>query len=215
MMRIGLQGLRGGVGTTSIVAGLAHAAWQQGARVLVMDLDREGQLGLHFGLPHDTYLGLSTLGRPELEWRQGLYHCRDGLDLLRHCGGEGDGNWLAQLDGYDLLLLDLPPSRRAPPLDRHLTVVNADANCHVRLHRHEFAPQEQLLVTQFASGRALQQDLLELGLDGGAPLLSIRLHRDEAMAESLAAKQPVGQYSPESLIASELAALARWCLEPA
>ncbi|MGY3927075.1 cellulose synthase operon protein YhjQ/BcsQ [Aeromonas simiae] len=213
MMRVGLQGLRGGVGTTSIVAGLAYAAWQQGARVLVVELNREGQLGLHFGLPYDTPGGWSVLRHPEQEWRQALHHCQDGLDLLLHGGEEGAYPWLEQLDGYDLLLLDLPRSQRIPHLDRYLTVVNADANCHVRLYQHEFVPNEQVLVTQFTSRRALQQDLLELWLDGGVPLLSIRLHRDEAMAESLAAKQPVGQYQPESLIASELVALAHWCLE--
>ncbi|MGE6108066.1 cellulose synthase operon protein YhjQ/BcsQ [Aeromonas sobria] len=215
MMRIGLQGLRDGVGTSSIVAGLAYAAWQQGARVLVVDLCPQGQLGLHFGLSYDTPGGWSTLRRPDQEWRQGLHHCQHGLDLLLHGGGEGAFNWLELVEGYDLLLLDLPRSLQVPHLDRQLTVIHADANCHVRLYRHTFARQEQLLVTQFASGRALQQDLLELWQDGGAPLLSIRLHRDEAMAESLAAKQPVGQYQPESLIASELVALARWCLEPA
>ena len=32
------------------------------------------------------------------------------------------------------------------------------------------------------------------------------------MAEAMAAKLPVGEYAPDSLIAHELDALARWCL---
>ena len=47
----------------------------------------------------------------------------------------------------------------------------------------------------------------------GLPLLGLRLHRDEAMAEAMAAKQPVGRYAPTSLIAHELTALACWCLD--
>ena len=62
------------------------------------------------------------------------------------------------------------------------------------------------------SKRALQQGLLDLWLAGGLPLLNLHLHRDEAMAEAMAAKLPVGRYAPTSLVAHELAALATWCL---
>jgi len=96
---------------------------------------------------------------------------------------------------------------------KRLTIVNADANCHVRLYRHVWEDGERLLVTQFTSRRALQQDLLDLWQAGGLPLLGLRLHRDEAMAEAMAAKQPVGRYAPTSLIAHELTALACWCLD--
>ncbi|MFQ2485250.1 cellulose synthase operon protein YhjQ/BcsQ [Aeromonas caviae] len=142
MKVIALQGIRGGVGTTAIVAGLALAAHEQGARVLL-----------------DLPLGMAPV----------------------------------------------IPCRR-------LLVVNADANCHVRLHRHPWAADERLLVTQFSSQRALQQGLLDLWLAGGLPLLNLHLHRDEAMAEAMAAKLPVGRYAPTSLVAHELAALATWCL---
>ena len=110
------------------------------------------------------------------------------------------------------MLLDLPLGPVPAIPCRLLTIVNADANCHVRLHRHAWAAGERLLVTQFTSRRALQQDLLDLWQAAGLPLLGLRLHRDEAMAEAMAAKQPVGRYAPTSLIAHELASLASWCL---
>ncbi|BDN86843.1 hypothetical protein KAM471c_06580 [Aeromonas caviae] len=110
------------------------------------------------------------------------------------------------------MLLDLPLGMAPVIPCRRLLVVNADANCHVRLHRHPWAADERLLVTQFSSQRALQQGLLDLWLAGGLPLLNLHLHRDEAMAEAMAAKLPVGRYAPTSLVAHELAALATWCL---
>ena len=44
--------------------------------------------------------------------------------------------------------------------------------------------------------------------------VSVAMSREqyEAMAEAMAAKQPVGRYAPTSLIAHELASLASWCL---
>lgn len=38
------------------------------------------------------------------------------------------------------------------------------------------------------------------------------IHRDEAMVECLAAKQPVGEYRSDALAAEEILTLANWCL---
>lgn len=214
MNTVALQGIRGGVGTTSIVAGLALAAWEQGARVLAVDLCPDNLLGIHLGLSQDEAGGWSQLIDPAQEWRSVLHHYESGLDLLPHGGQQGQPplDWLQTIEGYDLLLLDLPMGPVPALPCRRLTVVNADANCHVRLYRHAWVADERLLVTQFTSRRALQQDLLDLWLAGGLPLLTLRLHRDEAMAEAMAAKQPVGRYASTSLIAHELNSLALWCL---
>ncbi|WP_290437343.1 cellulose synthase operon protein YhjQ/BcsQ [Aeromonas caviae] len=78
MKAIALQGIRGGVGTTAIVAGLAQAAHEQGARVLAVDLCPDNQLGIHLGLPHDDPGGWSRLTQPAREWR-GALHRREGV----------------------------------------------------------------------------------------------------------------------------------------
>lgn len=215
MNLVALQGIRGGVGTTSIVAGLALAAREQGARVLAVDLCQDNLLGIHLGLPHDDPRGWSRLADPAGEWASALYRYEEGLDLLPHGGAAGvsAGPWLAAITGYDLVLLDVPMTGLPGLRCRRLLVVNADANCHVRLYRHRWEADERLLVTQFSSRRALQQDLLDLWQAGGLPLLNLRLHRDEAMAEAMAAKLPVGRHAPASLIAHELMTLASWCLD--
>lgn len=234
MNTVALQGIRGGVGTTSTVAGLAWAAREQGARVLAVDLCPDNLLGIHLGLPHDEVAGWHQLSDPAREWRSALHPYESGLDLLPYghqlSGGQPNGHqpnggqpkdgqwnvgaldWLQAIDGYDLLLLDLPMNAALELPCRRLTVVNADANSHVRLYRRAWVADERLLVTQFTSRRALQQDLLDLWFAAGLPQLTQRLHRDEAMAEAMAAKQPVGRYAPTSLIAHELNALALWCL---
>lgn len=219
MNTVALQGIRGGVGTTSIVAGLAWAAREQGARVLAVDLCPDNLLGIHLGLPHDEAVGWRPLSDPAREWRSALHPYESGLDLLPygcHANGSqpngGPLDWLQAIDGYDLLLLDTPIDAALTLPCRRLTVVNADANSHVRLYRRTWVADERLLVTQFTSRRALQQDLLDLWSVAGLPQLTQRLHRDEAMAEAMAAKQPVGRYAPTSLIAHELNALALWCL---
>jgi cellulose biosynthesis protein BcsQ len=43
-------------------------------------------------------------------------------------------------------------------------------------------------------------------------MLPVVIHRDEAMAECLAAKQPLGEYRSDSLAAEEVITLASWCL---
>ena len=143
-----------------------------------------------------------------------LHHYEEGLDLLPHGGQQGAsaGAWLQALEGYDLVLLDLPLGPLPEIPCQLLTVVNPDANCHVRLHRHVWAGGERWRVTQFTSRRALQQDLLDLWQAAGLPLLGLRLHRDEAMAEAMAAKQPVGRYAPTGLSPHELASLPIWFL---
>ena len=64
MNLVALQGIRGGVGTTSLVAGLALAAREQGARVLAVDLCHDNLLGIHLGLSHDDPRGWSRLADP-------------------------------------------------------------------------------------------------------------------------------------------------------
>ena len=169
MNLVALQGIRGGVGTTSIVAGLALAAREQGARVLAVDLCQDNLLGIHLGLPHDDPRGWSRLADPAGEWASALYRYEEGLDLLPHGGAAGvsAGPWLAAITGYDLVLLDVPMTGLPGLPCRRLLVVNADANCHVRLYRHRWEADERLLVTQFTSRRALQQDLLDLWQAGG------------------------------------------------
>lgn len=61
-------------------------------------------------------------------------------------------------------------------------------------------------------GSQLQDDLYQVWLQSQRRLLPIVIHRDEAMAECMASKQPLGEYRSDSLAAEEVLTLANWCL---
>lgn len=96
--------------------------------------------------------------------------------------------------------------------DQTLILIHADASCHIRLHQQNLPAGCHFLLNQFSASSRLQQDLHQLWLQSLDSLLPIFIHRDEAMAEALAAKQPLGEYSAQSLAAEEVMTLANWCL---
>lgn len=138
-------------------------------------------------------------------------------------------HYLKQLnvsEAYDWLLFDMPANTpdclgdwRAL-VDGLLVVLTVDANSHIRLNQqgHQLGQQRslptnaRLLLNQLAATSQLQQDLQQYWRHHLPAILPFSIHRDEAMAEALAAKQPVGEYSAQSLAADELNVLAGWCL---
>lgn len=90
-------------------------------------------------------------------------------------------------------------------------MLHADSQSHVRLHQQPMPANSHYLVNQFMPGSQLQQDILLLWQQSLPRLLPLILHRDEAMAEFLAAKRPVGEMAPLSKSCQEMQALASWC----
>lgn len=235
MTVLALSGLRGGVGTTSLVAALGFALHLQGLRVLLLDLCPRNLLRLHCNLALEAPQGWA---RAELDggaWSEPLLQVQGELYLLPH--GRLDGAEIAVLGQrlgatpdywprrllelrrhFDWVLLDLPPGvpgLPAPALGgevRRLRVLEADAACHALLSL-EGEGEGPLLLNRFDPTSPLQRDLLLLWrerLDGRlAPLL---IHRDEAMAGALAWKSPLGHYAGDSLAARDVSSLATWCV---
>lgn len=119
---------------------------------------------------------------------------------------------------YQWILIDLP--RDASQIthqllslcDHSLAIVNVDANCHIRLHQQALPDGAHILINDFRIGSQVQDDIYQLWLQSQRRLLPMLIHRDEAMAECLAAKQPVGEYRSDALAAEEILTLANWCL---
>lgn len=234
---IALQGVRGGIGTTSVTAGLAWSLHQLDESVLVIDFSPDNLLRLHFNTPFEQLRGWA---RAELDgegWQHGAMRYVDGLDFLPF--GQLTPTETAQLNNklqqnvsqwrdnlsvlqtstdHRWILLDIPAgdndfTREALALaDKVLVLIHADASCHIRLHQQNLPDGCHFLLNQFAASSHLQQDLHQLWLQSLDNLLPTFIHRDEAMAEALAAKQALGEYSPQSLAAEELMTLANWCL---
>lgn len=93
-----------------------------------------------------------------------------------------------------------------------LTIVNADANCHIRLHQQALPADAHILINDLRLNSQIQDDLYQIWLQSQRRLLPMVIHRDEGMAECLASKQPLGEYRSDALAAEEILTLANWCL---
>ncbi|EFO2588813.1 cell division protein [Escherichia coli] len=193
MAVLGLQGVRGGVGTTTITAALAWSLQMLGENVLVVDACPDNLLRLSFNVDFTHRQG----------WARAMLDGQDWRDAgLR----------------YQWILIDLP--RDASQIthqllslcDHSLAIVNVDANCHIRLHQQALPDGAHILINDFRIGSQVQDDIYQLWLQSQRRLLPMLIHRDEAMAECLAAKQPVGEYRSDALAAEEILTLANWCL---
>ena len=246
MAIVALQGLRVGVGASSVTAGLAWALQQVGERVLVVDFCPSNQVRWHFNGPVSATDGWAraVLCAQDLQQQMPQAWCyAEGLDFLpfgelsqdqyrawQQLPAAAAQSWLqylkqlSQSGAYDWLLFDMPANERGglgnwrdlvdghTMVDGLLVVLTADANSHIRLHQQDLAPNGRLLLNQLSSTSQLQQDLQQYWREHVPTMLPFSIHRDEAMAEALAAKQPVGEYSGASLAADELNVLAGWCL---
>jgi cellulose synthase operon protein YhjQ len=237
MPAIALQGLRGGMGTTSVTAALAWALRQLGESVLAIDFTPDNLLRLHFNTPFELARGWARAEQDGGGWREGALRYCENLDFLpfgrlnaaerlevqHRCQAHPD-RWrdnLRQLmadDPQRWILLDVPVgdgvlAQQALQLaDSVFVLLKPDANCQVRLHQQALPHASHFLINHYSSASRLQQDLHQLWLQTLSGLLPVVIHRDEALAEALAAKQPLGEYRPESLAADEVLTLANWCL---
>ncbi|WP_411853013.1 cellulose biosynthesis protein BcsQ [Yersinia enterocolitica] len=234
---LALQGIRGGIGTISVIAALAWALQQLDESVLVIDFSPDNLLRLHFNMHFEQSRGWVRAEVDGEGWQQGAMRYTEKLDLLpfgQLTQAENEQlsaslqqhprQWQENLSrllanaSYRWILLDIPAgdsafTRQALALaDQTLILIHADASCHIRLHQQNLPASCHFLLNQFSASSRLQQDLHQLWLQSLNSLLPIFIHRDEAMAEALAAKQPLGEYSAQSLAAEEMMTLANWCL---
>lgn len=235
---LSMQGLRGGVGCTTLLAGLGHALIRLDQRVLLVDMSPENLLGLHFNLPADEALGWARAELDGQDWRDCAYTPMKGLALLPYGRVEHAGvldierrlaPWpgifrdqsQAYVEDYDWLLFDLPhgfPAHAAAVngeggCDLMLKLLHADPACHVRLERMEaMATGTRLLVNRYDPVQPLQRNLLEVWMhERGSDLVPIHVHEDVAVPEALAMKRPIGLHAADSPVSVDLASVALWC----
>ncbi|WP_343553944.1 cellulose biosynthesis protein BcsQ [Pantoea sp.] len=235
MSVIALQGLRGGSGATSLCAALGWALNALQQSVLVIDLSSVNQLAAHFNLPLDNASGWAPALLEQQAWQNSAQRYQNGLDFLPFGQlsstqvarfNAADADFAAPLlhalpalkSQYDWIIFDVPadllPWHRAFMLaaNRLLQVLTLDANCQLRLHHPRFLPHTLFLINQFNANSQLQQDLHQLWINSLNNLIPQVIHRDEALAEALMMKQPVGEYRPHALASDEINTLANWLL---
>ncbi|HAG19470.1 MAG TPA: cellulose synthase operon protein YhjQ, partial [Pseudomonas sp.] len=133
MKQLVLRGLRGGIGATSLLAGLGIALHEQGERVLLIDLSPDNMLRLHFSVDIAYASGWARAQLDAAPWHESALELLPGLHLLPY--GELGGAEISQIEGqlcadsscwaqrcdlighnYDWVLFDLPqrlPGHRA------------------------------------------------------------------------------------------------------
>ncbi|EAM9324316.1 cellulose biosynthesis protein BcsQ [Salmonella enterica] len=236
MAILGLQGVRGGVGTTSLTAALAWALQILGENVLVIDASPDNLLRMSFNVDFVHQGGWARSLLDGQDWRDAGLRYTSQLDLLpfgqltaqerenpqawqETLGEIGSAIQALKASGrYSWILLDLPYG--ASPLtgqlvslcDHTLAIAQVDANCHIHLHQQALPAGAHILINDLRIGSQLQDDLYQVWLQSQRRLLPIVIHRDEAMAECMASKQPLGEYRSDSLAAEEVLTLANWCL---
>jgi len=236
MAIIGLQGIRGGAGTTSITAALAWALRQLGESVLVVDASSDNMLRLFFDIAINRSEGWARATLDNQNWQESAWRYAPSLDILPFGTlndsekkslfndptlGDKLNQYLTVLKDsqrYQWILVDLPflPAdvtvTSLSPLDCKIYIAQPDANCHIRLCQQPLPPQSFLLVNGLQVASKLQHDIHQVWCHTQQAIVPVALHADEAMAESCAMKKPVGEYSPHALIAEEVITLANWCL---
>jgi chromosome partitioning protein len=115
---------KGGVGKTTTAVSLAAGLARQGQRVLIVDVDTQGQVSRSLGLKPTVGLGELALGEASQEqailparenlWLLGGGRSLAGLKMLinrkEYAGEQTLAEALAPLDGkYDYAILDTPP----------------------------------------------------------------------------------------------------------
>ncbi|MGB9095106.1 cellulose biosynthesis protein BcsQ [Erwinia sp.] len=232
---IAFQGVRGGAGTTSLVAGFAWALQSLGESAVLIDLSPDNQLRMHFNTAYDHPRGWLRTALDHQPWQESALRYATDLDFIPF-GQLSDEElmafvsqplayaeaWTAQLaelkQTYRWVLLDVPagttPWTRAmlAQADRTISVIVPDANCHLRLHQQRYRADNLFLLNQFFPVSRSQQDLHQLWLASLQNLIPLQIHRDEAVAEALLSKQPFTEYRPQSLAAEEMVTFASWAL---
>lgn len=236
MAILGLQGVRGGVGTTSITAALAWSLQLLGESVLVIDAGPDNMLRLSFNDEIGRQSGWARAVLDGEDWRDAGLRYTSLIDVLpfghlqpgelQNAAALGDtlstiadiAETLEREGRYQWILLDLPHGFypwTAPLVEAShftLTILKPDANCHIRLHQQPLPADTHILINGLRMSSPLQEDLYQVWLQTQRRLLPVVIHLDEAMAESLANKQPLGEYRHDSLAAEEMITLANWCL---
>lgn len=236
MAIIGLQGIRGGTGTSSITAALAWALHQLGESVLVVDASSDNMLRLFFDIAVNRPEGWARATLDNQNWQESAWRYAPSLDILPF-GSLNESEKMSLFDDpnlrskfiqyltilkdsqrYKWILIDLPflpagiTTDWLTQLDSRIAVAQPDANCHTRLCQQPLDPESFLLVNGLQVASKLQNDIYQVWCYIQQAIIPVALHADEAMAESLAMKKPVGEYSPHALITEEVITLANWCL---
>ena len=235
MKRVFVKGIKGGTGTTSVVANLACALRKSNENVYVIDLDPKGDIGLHLGLSWEHQLGWSDYSSFRAASCQ-FHQDDDGIKFLPYGSAslsnlnftsiiesckqlkESENAWFLFDCPAHIDVSDYPISED----DIFLEIVNCDAICHSfiykRLNSLKHATsswQHYFLINRFNSASELESDLLQLWQSELPLLAPLYINQDEVIKEATAFRNVAINCAPYSVANDDFETLAGWLVSRA
>ncbi|GAA59419.1 hypothetical protein P20652_1282 [Pseudoalteromonas sp. BSi20652] len=235
MQRIFIKGIKGGIGSTSIVANLACVLKKSDVDVVAIDLDAKSDLGLHFGLKWTTTKGWSN----EDTFEDALLHFRkdsDGVVFLPFGDNEATLdditsiiNNCKNLDYKESawIIFDCPSHINIShyPLDQNdivIELVTCDAICHSLIYKRlqtlktvESTWKHFFVVNRYNAASVLEFDLFSLWQSTLPLMAPFFINSDEVIKEATANRNVALNCAPYSVANDDFETLAGWLVSKA
>lgn len=235
MQRIFVKGIKGGLGSTSVVANLACVLKKSDANVIAIDLDAKSDLGLHFGLPWKSTKGWSNEGSFE-DALEHFHQDSDGVIFLPFGDNKANQNEIIstinnceKLDcpQDSWLLFDCPSyidleHLSLKPNDIVIELINCDAICHSLIYKRlkklkttDSNWKHYFLVNRYNSASVLEFDLFSLWQSTLPLMAPFFINSDEVIKESTAYRNVALNCAPYSIANDDFETLASWLVSKA
>jgi cellulose synthase operon protein YhjQ len=235
LQRIFVKGIKGGIGSTSVVANLACVLKKSDVDVIAIDLDAKSDLGLHFGLKWTSTKGWSN----ESNFEDALLHFRkdsDGVLFLPFGDNEvtledivSTVNNCKKLDykASSWLLFDCPAHINIShyPLEEDdivIELVTCDAICHSLIYKRlqtlktaESTWKHFFVVNRYNSASVLEFDLFSLWQSTLPFMAPFFINSDEVIKEATANRNVALNCAPYSVANDDFETLAGWLVSKA
>lgn len=224
--RIFIQGIKGGVGATSIAANLASVLAKRQEPAYIIDLCSKNELRLHLGGKWNDDFGWAKFSAKT--WPNAFYKNSDNVYFLPHGAVvNADLSYREIINSSKNLdiptdawvLFDCPhhidiTSIPVTTNELIIKVINCDASCHslmfTDLINNQSKSNEFFLINRFNSLSQLEVDLYQLWRSKLKNITPFFIHQDEIIKEALAYKNVAINCAPDSVAIDDMQALASW-----
>lgn len=236
-MRIAVASRKGGVGKSSVTAGLASLFVDDGYSVLTVDLDPQSNLAFMLGVD-PTAPGTAELLAGEepdpLEVQEGFYVFPGGPNLSRQDIARLDPEDLADAleawEGFDIILFDCPPGSQhlerlgIVAATKALVVTNAHPmaivgagrvleDLEARFQKKRRGPQDWAIIANMIDARrSLDKQVTEMLDDVDDKVLRFQVRQDVKVSMASAQGIPLATYAKNSNAVEDLMKVKEWCL---
>ena len=225
MNRVFFKGIKGGTGSTSIIANISTLLSQNHHHVLCIDLDSKNELCLHLGHEWQHQIGWSNfLTESKSNWPDATFVNEDNVKFIpfgnANINNPSINTLLSQskhlaLPAESWILFDVPSHISMSDLDIDdkdiiIHVTTCDAACYSQIKKSYDNGQGYILINRFNASNSLELDIYQIWRSQMKNLAPFFIHFDSAVPEALAAKNVLINTSPLSVVKEDFHALVSW-----